>query len=351
MTVLGLTDLPSNVRKQEAQLKGYRDINDKVTAAIRSDVNDTHAKFPKFCREIQGELEKSSAGLVTSIKELETKVESEIQDLKAGVIAPSTHGGLGPAASTDIPLRGASVDPPPTPSANAPRFQLPGGVLNPYWGSASFTPGNRLPRNTASPHDRGHNPNELVFTPVHQLRRDPLAGDLREQPTPVTPQEGPTTPAHCNNCDVDAKDTIVGGPIKSPRPSNKERLARARGVGLFDIAGLATTEYHGGQHGVPELTVLFIHNCGYQSFSNTVSPEDVLICFGEIEQIHRKVLQSWYNPRTFASGPSVARILDKGFQAFPKLRTLDVQDAMEFYDKFQDLSKDYLLPLMPFDAV
>ncbi len=143
----------------------------------------------------------------------------------------------------------------------------------------------------------------------------------------------------------------MGGLIKSPQPSNKERLARARGVGLFDIAGLATTEYHGGQHGVHELTVLFIHNCGYQSFSNTVSPKDVLICFGEIKQVHSKLLQSWYNPRTLVSGPSVARILDKGFQVFPKLHTLDVQDAVEFYDKFQDLSKDYLLPLMPFDAV
>jgi hypothetical protein len=133
--------------------------------------------------------ELSSAGLATSIKELETKVELEIQDLKEHVIAPSTHGALGPAASTDIPLRGASIDPPPTPSANAPRFQLPGGVLNPYWGSASFTPGNRLPRDTASPHDRGHNPNKHVSTPARQIRRDPSAGDLREQPTPVTPQE------------------------------------------------------------------------------------------------------------------------------------------------------------------
>jgi hypothetical protein len=110
-------------------------------------------------------------------------------------------------------------------------------------------------------------------------------------------------------------------------------------------------EYHGGPQGVPKLTVHFIHNCGYQSFSNTVSPEDVLICFGKIQQIHRKVTQSWYNPRTLVSGPSVARILDKGLQAFLKLRMLDVQDAVEFYDKFQDLSKDYLLPLMPFDAV
>jgi hypothetical protein len=166
------------------------------------------------------------------------------------------------------------------------------------------------------------------------MRRDPSAGDLHEQSTPTSLPAGPTTPARQTTHVNGTSDNIVGGPITSPRPCDKERLARARGVGLFDIAGLATTEYHGGPHGVPELTVHFIHNCGYQSFSNTVSPEDVLICFGEIQQIHRKVTQSWYNPHTLVSGPSVARILDKGLQAFPKLRTLDVQDVVEFYDKF-----------------
>jgi hypothetical protein len=85
--------------------------------------------------------------------------------------------------------------------------------------------------------------------------------------------------------------------------------------------------------------------------SPTLPPEDVLVCFGEIQQIHWKVLQSWYNPRTLVSGPSIERILDRGFQAFPKLRTLDIQDAVEFYDKFQELSHSYLLPLMPFKAV
>jgi hypothetical protein len=96
---------------------------------------------------------------------------------------------------------------------------------------------------------------------------------------------------------------------------------------------------------------MFIHNCGYQSFSNTLSPEDVLICFGEIQQIHRKVLQHWHNPRTLISGLSIEHILDRGFQAFLTLRTLAVQDAVKFYDKFQELSHFYLLPLVPFDAI
>ncbi len=38
-----------------------------------------------------------------------------------------------------------------------------------------------------------------------------------------------------------------GGHIQSPRPSNKERQERNRWTSLFDVAGLATSEYHGGQ--------------------------------------------------------------------------------------------------------
>jgi hypothetical protein len=211
------------------------------------------------------------------------------------------------------------------------QFQLHGGVLNPYRGSDSFPPGNRPPRDTAlvtmhdTNQDRGHVATDHASgtSCMSPMRRDPLAGDLHENPMQTTPaRPGP----HKDG----TGDCIVGGPIKPLRPNNKERLARACGVGLFDIAGLATTEYHGGHHGVQELTVPFIHNCGYQSSSNTDSPEDILICFGEIQQIHRKVLQSWYNPPTLVSGPSIARILDKGFQAFPKLQTLDSRMPLSF---------------------
>ena len=100
-------------------------------------------------------------------------------------------------------------------------------------------------------------------------------------------------------------------------------------------------------NGVLELTIAFIHNCGYQSFSNMVSPEDTLVCFGEIQQIHHKVLQSWYNPRTLVSGPSIERILEKGLQTSPKSGSLETHNAVEFHNKFQDVSHVYLLPLMP----
>ena len=127
---------------------------------------------------------------------------------------------------------------------------------------------------------------------------------------------------------------IVGRAVTLPQPSNKERLAWSCGIGLFNIAGLATIGYHGGSQGIQDLTVSFIHNCGYQTFSNTVSPEDILLCFSEIQQLHQKVLQSWFNPRTQVSGPSLERILDQGLKAFPQLRTMNVDNAVEFYDKF-----------------
>jgi hypothetical protein len=155
--------------------------------------------------------------------------------------------------------------------------------------------------------------------------RDPSAIDLASlgggTPPSLNHRVGLNTADRTKALDNGSDQWNMAGPIKSPRPSNKERLAQSCGVGLFDIANLATTEYHGGHHGVSDLTVIFIHNCGYQSFSNTVSPEDILICYREIQRIHWKILQSWYNLHTFVSGPSIERILDRGFQAFSKLRT------------------------------
>ncbi len=142
-----------------------------------------------------------------------------------------------------------------------------------------------------------------------------------------------------------------GGHIESPCPSDKERLARAHQTSLYNIAGLALDAYHGGPYGVQTLLKRFIHNCGYASFSNTLTAKDVIICYNEIQQIHWKVLQLWENPQSYAMGPSVERILEKGLPVFPKLCLLETHDAVEFYNKFQELSAHYLLPIMPFDAV
>ncbi len=111
----------------------------------------------------------------------------------------------------------------------------------------------------------------------------------------------------------------MGGIIDSPCPSVKEHLARACKTSIYNIAGLACDDYHGGSYGVQILLKAFIHNCGYASFTNTLSAKDVIVCYTEIQQIHQKVLQVWGNPRSYATGPSVELILEKGLPVFPKL--------------------------------
>ncbi len=108
--------------------------------------------------------------------------------------------------------------------------------------------------------------------------------------------------------------------------------------------------YHGGRHGVPELSLGFIHACGYQSFCPEVE-DDVLPCYGTIQQLHKKVKMAWTNPHTLQSGPSVERILEKGLTVFPKLRGTSARDAVAFYESLQQVSTSYLLPVMPFDTI
>ena len=144
--------------------------------------------------------------------------------------------------------------------------------------------------------------------------------------------------------------TQRGSPIVSSRASDRERLARDLRTSRFDMATLAHAKYHGGTAGKPELTLDFIHECGYDSIT-VEAPKDILICYNDIILVHRKVVAGWTNTRTGRSGPTVEYILEKALVNFPKLRSLDARAAVDFYDKLQKLSAGYLLPLMPFDAI
>jgi hypothetical protein len=158
------------------------------------------------------------------------------------------------------------------------------------------------------------------------------------RPTEVDTSQDPMAP------------TNMGGRVESPRPSDKERQARNRKTSIYDVAGLASTAYHGNHYGVEWLDIPFIHSCGYKTISPTAA-EDVLLCYRDIQQCHRKVQQAWTNPRTHILGPSVERILEKGLPVFPKLLTLTAKETVNFYNKFQELSSGYLLPLMPFNII
>ncbi len=154
--------------------------------------------------------------------------------------------------------------------------------------------------------------------------------------------------------DTSNSDSVVppcqGGPIASPRPRDKERQARQLHTSLFNIAGLASPEYHGEMAGVNKLSLRFIHACGYNSFS-IKSSDDVLLCYRDIQQVHKKVLQGWFNPCSHSYGPSIERILECGLTVFPRLDSLTAADTVTFYDKLQELLAVYLIPLMPFDAI
>jgi hypothetical protein len=136
-----------------------------------------------------------------------------------------------------------------------------------------------------------------------------------DRPPPVKPRQARfNNPTDCrfNDTHPSALDTshnyqdstTMEGCIKSPCPSDKERQAWNRWTSLFDVAGLASPDYHGGQWGKQTLDIPFIHSCGYQTISPAAA-KDVLLCYWDIQQVHKKVRQGWTNPRTQISGPSV----------------------------------------------
>ncbi len=135
-----------------------------------------------------------------------------------------------------------------------------------------------------------------------------------------------------------------------PCATDKECLARSCNISRHDVAGLANKDYHSGNKGVNNLSLIFIHNCGYQSFLPEIE-DDVLPCYGSIQLLHKKIQQAWFNLRTLQSGPSVERILEKGMAVFPKLRSTTARNTVAFYESLQQVLVAYLIPLMPFNTI
>ena len=97
-----LSALTSNLLIQESVLKGYKDTNDATVATLRTDANDTCAKFPELHQEIQ----ESTAGLATSIKEIKALVHDLRQQQRTPVnskMVPATPPLFG-ALQLALPL-------------------------------------------------------------------------------------------------------------------------------------------------------------------------------------------------------------------------------------------------------
>ncbi len=139
----------------------------------------------------------------------------------------------------------------------------------------------------------------------------------------------------------------LGSQIVSPRHWDCRQLTQKAGHSPLDTAALGCQEYHGYGRGYLLLTTGIIFRCGY---CNPMGA-GVITCFDDIILMPQIVLDTWVNPRTMQSGPYIDRILDKGLVVLPKLASMDVVAAVEFYDQLQKTLALFLLPLVLFDAV
>jgi hypothetical protein len=143
------------------------------------------------------------------------------------------------------------------------------------------------------------------------------------------------------------KDRPLGSQIVSPRHWDCRQLACKTGHSPLDAAALGCQEYHGYERGYMRLITEIIYHCGYRNLTGA----GVILCFNGIILMHRRVMDMWVNPCMMQSGPSVERILDKGLVMFPKLASMDVAVAVEFYNQLQKTLALFLLPFMLFDVV
>jgi hypothetical protein len=143
------------------------------------------------------------------------------------------------------------------------------------------------------------------------------------------------------------EEELLGGRIESPHHADRRCIARSSKVSPFDIAGLANSRYHGGEHGYDPLTMTIIHSCGYSENNSS----DVIVSYNDIIHIRREVREHWDHPWGYSCGPQIDRILEKGLATFLRLTSLDVESAVEFYNNFHKTLLIYLLPVVPFDCI
>jgi hypothetical protein len=79
--------------------------------------------------------------------------------------------------------------------------------------------------------------------------------------------------------------------------------------------------------------------------------DDVIVCYNDIILAHQKIIELWYNSYAQTSGPQIDRIIQKSLSVFPRLESTKVADAVEFYDRLQEVGLSYVLALLPFNAI
>jgi hypothetical protein len=326
-------------------------------------LHDNEAARVTAMQEHHDRLDNMDAMLIR-VTESVTKTMNLAHEMDSKILASRPTSTTDHQRPVDCPLAPGFVSPARPLANDMPHSSLVNSVPN-----HSFTPPNSLA--TGRPHPSSvdsvpdysfilpsspalHHFSHVRLGPVLRASSYPSgnrSGILDEPPTDSAYKSSASThrPPPVDTLDL-ADDPCQGGCIASPRPSNKERQARQMRMNLFDIAGLVSQQYHGEMDGVTKLSISFIHTCGYQLFL-IETPDDVLLCYCDIQRVHKKVRQGWFNPCSHSYGPSAKRILERGHLIFPRLDSLTAAEVLTFYNKLQELLAEYLIPLMPFDAI
>jgi hypothetical protein len=304
-----------------AQLTGVRANAETAATTARSDITDLRARLIPELRKASASLLNEATSLQATLSMLNSKNTIGINP--PGPPTPST-GNTAPIPLTGDTVDNKTHDTPPPPRASG--VSIPPTDASPCFNSSWY-------HNARHPCFNNPATTGTTFNATNQALGIQHPDRLHVD-TPTYAHEPP----------------FMGGQIMSPRSTDKERQARLLKLSCHDVAGLACNEYHSGPAGINELTLKFIHACGYQTFPME-DADDVLSCYSHIQLLHKKVRQAWFNPPTLQSGPSVDRILEKGLTVLPKLRETSAKETVAFYECLQQVSAAYLIPLMPFDAI
>jgi hypothetical protein len=147
----------------------------------------------------------------------------------------------------------------------------------------------------------------------------------------------------------DSNDGSVGGPVCSPCMVDRDHLACERKSSRLNILKLASGPYHVGYVGVQHLTEKIIFNYGLTKATGHM--DNASFCFQDVFCVHKKVYDDWYDPRHNTYGPNVIYIVKKALSLFPQLNIITMEATVKFYNDLQSTGINYLLPLMPLDAI
>jgi hypothetical protein len=142
---------------------------------------------------------------------------------------------------------------------------------------------------------------------------------------------------------------LWGGAVCSPRLANRDRLVHERRASHHNVLKLALREYHIGYDSIKLLMEHIIAECGLTRATSHV--KDGSFCYQDIFCVHQKIYDGWFDYRQNTSRPNVPYIVEKALSLFPHLKAADMEETVKFYHDLQLTGLNYLLALMPFDAI